>query len=250
MKTWTPLPTRSTHTQTWRKLDLSVWDEVLNIAHRGYAREWPGNTLEAIEGAISLGVDAVEVDVQETGDEGFILAHDWTVQGRAICELTLGEAMGLDVGGGCTAPTLEEALDLCRGEVGVALELKEVRTLGRLLEIVRSSGEEGKTGMCSFDAELLRGVREQGSGLRLGLITDAPPPDPESVLRELGCEVIGVRAPHISEGLVKRVQGSGRMVFGWGMEDAAGVSAVLGLGVDGLVSDFPDVVKEVLGRGG
>ena len=43
---------------------------MLNIAHRGYTRDWPGNTLEALEAAINLGVDAVEVDVQETRDGG------------------------------------------------------------------------------------------------------------------------------------------------------------------------------------
>ena len=104
----------------------------MNIAHRGYTRDWPGNTLEAIEAAINLGVDAVEVDVQETRDGGFVLAHDPIIGGRVIREVTLGEVMGVDVGEGCRAPTLEEALDLCRGRVGVVLEFKEVRSLGRI----------------------------------------------------------------------------------------------------------------------
>ena len=116
---------------------------MLNIAHRGYTREWPGNTLEAIEAAIRLGVDAVEVDVQETGDGGFVLAHDDTIYGRRIDDLTLSEAVGLDAGEGCRVGTLEEALDLCWGEVGVVLELKEVRSIGRFLEVVKQSGEEG-----------------------------------------------------------------------------------------------------------
>ena len=222
---------------------------MLNIAHRGYTREWPGNTLEAIEAAMRLGVDAVEVDVQETGDGGFVLAHDDTIYGRRIDELTLSEVVGLDVGEGCRVGTLEEALDLCRGEVGVVLELKEVRSIGRFLEVVKQSGEEGRVGVGSFDAGLLRKVKEAESGLRMGLIVDAPPGEPVKVLGDLGCEVIGVRAPYITESLVADLQASGRMVFGWGMEDAAGMEALVGLGVDGLVSDFPEVVKEVLGRG-
>ena len=224
---------------------------MLNIAHRGYTRDWPGNTLEAIEAAIRLGVDAVEVDVQETRDGGFVLAHDPTIEGRAIREIVLGEVMGLDVGEGCRAPTLEEALDLCRGRIGVVLEFKEVRSVGGVIDIIRGSAEVGEIGICSFDAELLMRVRDVKAGIRLGLIVDAPPENPEVVLATLGCEVIGVRALHITRGLVERVRVSGRKVFGWGVEDPVGVSTLLGLGVDGVVSDFPDVVKGILegGRG-
>ena len=223
---------------------------MLNIAHRGYMRDWPGNTLEAIEAAISLGADAVEVDVQETRDGGFVLAHDPIIGGRVIREVALGEVMGLDVGEGCRAPTLEEALDLCRRRVGVVLEFKEVRSLGRVIEVINESAGEGEVGICSFHAELLMSVRDVKTGIRLGLIVDAPPENPEVVLATLGCEVMGVRALHITRGLVERVQGSGRKVFGWGVEDAADVEAVLGLGVDGVVSDFPDVVKGILEVGG
>ena len=223
---------------------------MLNIAHRGYTRDWPGNTLEAIEAAINLGVNAVEVDVQETWDGGFVLAHDPIIGGRVIREVTLGELMGLDVGDGCRAPTLEEALDLCRGRVGVVLEFKEVRSLGRIIEVIQASDGEGKVGIGSFDPELLMRVRDVKAGIRLGLIVDSPPENPEVVLATLGCEVIGVRVLHITRGLVDRVQASGRMVFGWGVEDSKEISTLSGLGVDGVVSDFPDVVKGILGTWG
>ncbi len=216
---------------------------MLNIAHRGFTRGKPGNSREAIEAAIDLGVDAVEVDVQETGDGHFVLAHDPTIEGRAIRELTMPELMGLDVGLGCRVATLEEALDICRGEVGVVLELKDVRSIGRFLDIVSGSGEEGRVGVCSFDPELLKKVRGAGSNLRMGLIVDAPPEGSVEVLGDLGCEVLGVRAPHITARLIAEVHTSGRMVFGWGVEDESGVDFLMGLGVDGLVTDFPDVVK-------
>lgn len=222
---------------------------MLNIAHRGHTREWPGNTLEAIEAAIRLGVDAVEVDVRETEDGGFVLAHDGILQGKKIGGMPLGEVVALDAGMGCRVATLEEALDLCRGQIGVVVELKEVRSVRALLDVVVGSGEEGKVGLCSFDPRVLRSVGEAGTGLRTGLIVDAPPEDTIAVLNELRCEVLGVRAPHITRGLVSGVQALGRMVFGWGVKDAADAGRLVGLGVDGLVSDFPDVVKGVLGRG-
>ena len=87
----------------------------------------------------------MEVDVQETRDGGFVLAHDPIIGGRVIREVTLGEVMGLDVGDGYRAPTLEEALDLCRGRVGVVLEFKEVRSLGRIIEVIQASDGERKS---------------------------------------------------------------------------------------------------------
>ena len=54
-----------------------------------------------------------------------------------------------------------------------------------------------------------------------------------------------MRAPHIAESLVDKIHASGRMVFGWGVEDGSGVDRLMGLGVDGLVSDIPDVVRGV-----
>ncbi len=220
---------------------------MLNIAHRGYTREWPGNTLEAIEAAIMLGVDAVEVDVQETGDGCFVLAHDVTIKGRNIGEMALSEVMGFGMGQGCRVATLEEALDVCRGEVGVVLELKDVRSIGRFMEIVKGSGEEGRVGICSFDAGLLRRVRKAESDLRMGLIVDVPPREPVRALEGLGCEVVGVRAPLIAESLVESIHAAGRMVFGWGVEDVSGVDRLMWLGVDGLVTDIPDVVRGRVG---
>ena len=202
--------------------------------------------MEAIEAAINLGVDAVEVDVQETRDGGFVLAHDPIIGGRVIREVTLGEVIGVDVGEGCRAPTLEETLDLCRGRVGAVLEFKEVPSLGRIIEVIHASAGEREVGIGSFDPELLMRARDVKAGIRLGLIVDSPPENPEVVLATLGCEVIGVRALHITRGLVERVQASGRMVFGWGVEDPKEVSTLSGLGADGVVSDFPDMVKGIL----
>ncbi len=192
---------------------------------------------------MGLGVDAVEVDVRETVDGCFVLAHDATIEGRAIGEITLPELMGIDVALGCRVPTLEEALDVCRGEVGVVLELKDVRSIGRFMEIVKGSGEEGRVGVCSLDPAVLSKVREMESGVRMGLIVDVPPRDTVRALDDLRCEVIGVRAPHITASLVERIHAAGRMVFGWGVEDAADVGRLAGLGVDGLVSDIADVVR-------
>jgi glycerophosphoryl diester phosphodiesterase len=82
------------------------------IAHRGASGELPENTLPAFERAIELGADAIELDVHADADGRLVLTHDAPKPGRSY-------------------PTLEEALDLCRGRMPVMAELKTPRRYRR-----------------------------------------------------------------------------------------------------------------------
>ena len=107
---------------------------ILNIAHRGYTREFPDNTLESCRAAIDLGVDAIEFDVHETADHSFVVLHDDKLQGKYVARLPLCDVQDIKRRE-CKIPTLEEALDLCRGRAKLLVELKQVQSLERLLSI-------------------------------------------------------------------------------------------------------------------
>ena len=86
---------------------------MLVIAHRGASWELPENTLPAFERAIELGADFVELDVHADADGRLVVVtHDPPKRGGVY-------------------PTLEEALDLCRGRIGVMVELKTPRRYRR-----------------------------------------------------------------------------------------------------------------------
>jgi hypothetical protein len=89
----------------------------LVIAHRGDTKAGLENTLPAIESAIRLGVDGVEVDLQLTRDGQVVLFHDDDLRRLAgqegmIGDLTLVECRSLRLANGSGVPTLEELLDL------------------------------------------------------------------------------------------------------------------------------------------
>ena len=107
------------------------------IAHRGEHLECPENTMPAIEKAIALGVDWVEIDVRTTKDAHFVLMHDGSVErmtnGKGeVAGMTLAEIRALDAGArkpgfaGTRVPTLEEALGAMRGRCGVYLDAKRI----------------------------------------------------------------------------------------------------------------------------
>jgi glycerophosphoryl diester phosphodiesterase len=112
---------------------------VVVIAHRGEHLHHPENTLPAIEAAIALGADYVEVDVRTTADGALVLSHDPNVSrctdGHGeVAKMTLEQVRALDAGiksgaefAGTRIPTLDEALALARGRAGLYLDVKEAR---------------------------------------------------------------------------------------------------------------------------
>lgn len=106
---------------------------VLVASHRGDWRGFPENSLEAIESAIQMGVDIIEIDVQKTKDGKLILMHDpkldRTTTGKGeIVQWTLDSIKTLNLKNGvaiktkCKVPTLEEALVVAKGKVLLNLD--------------------------------------------------------------------------------------------------------------------------------
>ncbi|MFH4969315.1 glycerophosphodiester phosphodiesterase family protein [Gaetbulibacter sp. M240] len=116
-----------------KKLNDSQGKDVLVIAHRGDWRNFPENSVEAIESAINMGVDMVELDVKKTKDNHLIIMHDATLDrtttGKGlVSEWTLDSIKKLYLKNGAgiytkyRIPTLEEALNTCKGKILVNLD--------------------------------------------------------------------------------------------------------------------------------
>lgn len=110
------------------------------IAHRGASAELPENTLPAFERAIEIGADFVEFDVWNE----LQVTHDRPQRGRVY-------------------PTLAEVLDLCRGRIGVMVELKRPR--GDLVERVLPMLDDDAVLVC-FQARALEHARALRPGIR------------------------------------------------------------------------------------
>ncbi len=127
-------------------------DYVFVIAHRADWRGAPENSIQAIENAIRMGVDMVEIDIQRTADGEFVLMHDPTLnrtstgKGR-IADLMLEQIrkFRLRSGNGIKSrraiPTLEEALLACRGRVLVNID-KGGDYIREILPVIQRTGTE------------------------------------------------------------------------------------------------------------
>ncbi len=129
-----------------RELRNPKSDYVFVVSHRADWRNFPENSLEAIESAIQMGVDIVELDVRRTVDGELVVCHDSsinrTTNGKGkVSELTLEyiRSRYLRAGHGATTrykmPTLAEALDLCNGRVLINLD-KAVNYYDQIMEML------------------------------------------------------------------------------------------------------------------
>jgi glycerophosphoryl diester phosphodiesterase len=108
------------------------------IAHRGEHLRHPENTLPAVQAAIELGADFVEIDVRTSADGQLVLMHDQTVNrttnGRGwVASMTFDQLRALDAGvrfrpefAGVQVPSFDEVLELARGRIAVYVDAKRV----------------------------------------------------------------------------------------------------------------------------
>lgn len=250
------------------------------IAHQGGNLLRPGDTMSAFEHAVELGVDALELDVHATRDGVLVVIHDDTVDrttngtGR-VSNLTLEEIQALDAGynwpfdrsedrpfrgTGVRVPTLEEVLSAFP-DMPMVIEIKQadpsiVRTFGTML---RQFDRAKNTVVASFHPDVLVEFREafpefatSGSEpeiLRFFILnklflgwTFRPPMDAFQVpQRARGMRVVAPR-------FVRVAQSRGLAVHVWTVNDQEEMQTVRETGVDGIITDRPDLLIELVDR--
>jgi glycerophosphoryl diester phosphodiesterase len=255
------------------RLDPERWRPPVAIAHRGSRLLWPENTDIAFTGAHELGYRHFETDLQLTADGELVCFHDDSVDrtteatGR-VDEFTLQELQALDAGYrhatpggpvfrglGAQVPTLEWLLAKFP-DVSVVVDLKTDGLAARLASLLDDLGAHERLIVGSFRDERLREFCAQtdncvpvssGSALSRqwvvasqfgrGVTSDV------SAL-QLPTHMRGVRV--VSEKLVDAAHGAGLQVHVWTVNDPSEMTRLLEMGVDGLVTDRPDLLKDVL----
>ena len=231
----------------------------LPFAHRGGAGEWPENTMPAFEGAVALGYRYVETDVHVTADGVLVAFHDDVLdrvtdrRGR-IEDLPWDEVRRARVDGREPIPLLAEILDAWP-DLRVNIDPKHDRAVEPLAEVIRSSGAVDRVLVGAFSDERIARVRAALPGictslgpmgtLRLGLaaagqdIDDLEAPCAQ-VPTHYGEREI-VTADLVAEAHRRDVQ-----VHVWTIDDAVEMRRLLDLGVDGIMTDQPAVLRGVL----
>lgn len=217
----------------------------LRIGHRGACGHAPENTLASIEQAIALGCDLTEVDVQRTADGSLVLLHDErvdrTTNGKGpVADMNLEDVRKLDAGRGQRVPTLEETLKSAQGRIGLILELKAEGLAYDVSGIVRASGFSGELIYASFLHDELQHVRRADPDARTLVLFKRLPKSPAAEATKLQATHVGLRFDTATLPLVKAFHGARLTVFVYTVNKPADIVRMRALGVDGIVSDFPE----------
>ncbi len=220
---------------------------ILRIGHRGACGHAPENTLASIERAIALQCAFTEVDIQRTSDDELVLLHDErvdrTTNGRGrVSELTLPDIRKLDAGSGQTPPTLDEVLKATNGRIGLILELKTGGLAYDVCATVRASGFTQPVIYASFLREELQHVRRADPDAQTMILFTRPPANPCAVAARLHATHIGLRFDTVTQPLVTALHNEHLIVFAYTANRPAEISRLNMLDVDGIISDFPDLV--------
>ena len=218
---------------------------VIRVGHRGAAGHAPENTLAAIHAGIACGVEFVEIDLRRTADGALVALHDATVNrttdGRGrISRLSLQEVKRLDAGNGAGIPTLEEALEAAAGRTGMMLELKARNIARQTVETVRCTGFTGPLLYASFLHDELTHVREADPAASLMVLFDRFPPASVARAMKYAPSHVGLRHSKTTHRLVEAFHRANLFVFVYTPNRPADIQRALSLGVDGVISNFPD----------
>ena len=229
----------------------------LIIAHAGCAGHAPENTLAAVRAALSLGVDAIEVDVQTSADGVPVLMHDLTVDRTtsgtgAVASLTLNQLRALDAGAE-PVPTLAEAIDLIAARALLIAEIKQPGIEQRLAAAVREAGALEHVMVWSFFAQALADMRRAEPTLPCGLLVapQAMPSWPhmrQTALR-MGLQAVSLFHPGITEDIARQARLSALSLYAWTADASADLQRLIDIGVDGIVTNYPDRAWALLSRG-
>jgi glycerophosphoryl diester phosphodiesterase len=207
------------------------------IAHRGFAAIAEENSLAAIQGALALGCDMVEIDVRRRVDGALVLRHD------------RGDVPG--------APLLSEALELIAASGrGVMVDLKERGTAAEVAGLLERLAQGIPTVVSGLPDEA-RQVKAQIPSVLAGRTwpnrNAKGYPAAERLVGWVNRRVLLARLDRLMDGFdllvafhrvltkdaVSRCHAAGRQVFAWTVDHETRVEVLRALGVDGVISDEP-----------
>ena len=232
------------------------------LAHRGGAALAPENTLAAFGRAAALGFRYLETDVKLTADGHLVCFHDNTLDratdGRGpVSRQTLASLRGIRVHGGEPIPTLTEALEAFP-DARFTVDLKDRGAIGPLVKVLQHKDFRERVCVAGAWDSWLATVRAEAPGVRsaLGwrslaaLVTSSRTgvrPSRRLATAEFAHVPLRLgRVPVFVERLVEGAHRIGVRVIVWTIDDPVAMRRVLDAGVDGIISDRPDLLREVL----
>ncbi len=227
------------------------------IGHRGAAAYYPENTMASFEAAIGMGVDMIELDVHMSADGEIIVIHDETLERTTngtgfVHQHTLKQLQALDAGQGERIPALADVL-LRAKEAGVRVnvEIKAGSVPYPMLEeklatLTHGCGMQDSVLFSSFNHYALLALKSAWPDAPIAPLYVGAMLDPWEYAQKLGAVAVHpMYAVALLPGWVDGCHAHDIAVNVWTVDEESMMERLMLVGVDGLVTNRPDVALEV-----
>ncbi len=252
--------------------------------HRGAAGTLPENTLPSFRRGLEEGATFLEMDVHATGDGEIVIIHDATVErttdgAGAVRDMSLEELQRLDAGyrftadGGSTHPFRGQGIRVPSlreffaefPDARATVEIKELPppAMETLFDVIEEFGKARQVLVAAEDDAAMRSaralIRERGLPVATGFSTgeiralmtalwsgQTPPSEVPGRALQIPRRHGGIDL--VTPASLAAAHALGVEVHVWTVNDADEMSELLALGVDGIITDFPGRLREVIGR--
>lgn len=231
--------------------------DFLIVAHRGGLFYRPENTLAAFDYSLEHNILWVECDIRLSKDGVPVLVHDDRLEMphgnlRAVRDMTFGELSSIDVGGGECIPTLKAFLERFRDNLRFVIEFKELDGTMRIIKLIEDLGVADRVILQSFIPDVLQVAKDVAPEIPRGFLVDRIAgriASQRSVINAaslLKCQYFMPNFHLLNPKLSAAAHGQGLKVLPWTVNHEEDVARMLDLGVDGLITDRPMYLMELI----
>jgi len=229
-------------------------------AHRGASVLYPENTMAAFEGAVELGADWIELDVQQSRDGEIFVMHDtnfsrtcgvdknsWETDWEEISQMDAGSWFS-DEFAGEKVPLLSEVLTFAK-KSGIKLNI-ELKPTGyetdfekQVVGLIVDAGMQEQCVITSLKYDVIENTKAADSSVRTAYVLSMAYGD----INELtASDYFSIEATSATEAMVNRVHGAGKQLFVWTVDSQDNMKKMIELGVDNIITNDITLAKETI----
>jgi glycerophosphoryl diester phosphodiesterase len=220
---------------------------MLKIGHRGAKGYVAENTLNSFAKAIELGVHTIELDVRLSQDNELVVIHDETVDRTTnssglVSNFTKLQLKNLEI------PDLKSVFKLVANRCKINIEIKEKNAKTKVLQFVNDAVEStnwtyADIEISCFDWSVLEYISSQNNKIQLGVLTENNVEEALAFAKKINAYSINPYFKLVNEQIVKEIHAINFKVFPWTVNQQNDIETLKTIGVDGIISDFPDRIS-------
>ncbi|WP_299322196.1 glycerophosphodiester phosphodiesterase family protein [uncultured Maribacter sp.] len=228
-------------------------EEPLVIGHRGAMGHETENTLPSIQKAMDMGVDMIEIDVFKIKSGEIVVFHDDKLDRLTNAPGNIEDYYFVDlkkviVEGGHEIPMLQDVLKLIDNKVALNIELKGAGTADKVNHIMNYYIEQRNWSaenfiISSFNWDELKEMRKHNPNVAIAVLTEENPVDAIPVAKELNAVAINPYFKNLDLEKANEIRDAGFKIYTWTVNEPADIDAMKRIGVDGIITNFPERVK-------